>query len=109
MEYDLTLLERVNPVFNTAKMTTFNLASAGDEDAALICDKLGLTEATQSSSTTTATADQKRISNIIMETRFRSTFAMAEETGIKNLVDLPCGYTSRGIICSNVCIDSNRI
>ena len=100
MEYDLTLLERVNPVFNTAKMTTFNLASAGDEDAALICDKLGLTEATQSSSTTTATADQKRISNIIMETRFRSTFAMAEETGIKNLVDLPCGYTSRGIICS---------
>lgn len=100
MEYDLSLLERVNPVFNTAKMTTFNLAAAGDKDAVLICERLGLTEETQSSSTTTASAEQVKISNITVETRFRSTFAMAEETGYKTIIDLPCGYTSRGIICS---------
>ena len=53
MEYDQALLERVNPVFNTAKMTTYNLASTGDKDAKAICDSLGLTfDTTQNSSTT---------------------------------------------------------
>lgn len=28
---DQTLLERVNPVFNTAKMTVFQLAKSGDQ------------------------------------------------------------------------------
>ena len=31
---NLNLLEQVNPVFNTAKMTVFQLASIGDKDAA---------------------------------------------------------------------------
>ncbi len=101
MEYDQALLERVNPVFNTAKMTTFDLASTGDKDAKAICDSLGLTfETTQNSSTTTTTPEQQKISGITVEIRFRSTFAMAEGTGYGTLVDLPCGYTPRGIKCA---------
>ena len=37
------LLERINPVFNTAKMTLFQLSAAGDRDAAELVKKLGLT------------------------------------------------------------------
>ena len=40
---DQNLLERVNPVFNTAKMTVFQLAAAGVEDAARVAEKLNLT------------------------------------------------------------------
>ncbi len=101
MDLDQALLERVNPVFNTAKMTTFNLASTGDKDAKAICDSLGLTfESTQNSSTTTTTPEQQKISDLTVEIRFRSTFAMAEGAGCGTLVDLPCGYTPRGIKCA---------
>lgn len=37
---DQTLLERVNPVFNTAKMTVYQLAATGNTDAAEIAKKL---------------------------------------------------------------------
>ena len=40
---DQSLLERVNPVFNTAKMTIFQLAAAGDQAAAAIAEKMNLT------------------------------------------------------------------
>lgn len=40
---DYALLEKVNPVFNTAKMTLFQLAANGDRDAAaLVKSILGL-------------------------------------------------------------------
>ena len=39
---DYTLLEKVNPVFNTAKMTLFQLAANGDRDAALLAKSMGL-------------------------------------------------------------------
>ena len=49
--FDQSVLERVNPVFNTAKMTIFQLAAAGNQDAAAIANKLGLSfEQTQNSS-----------------------------------------------------------
>ncbi len=45
---DYALLEKVNPVFNTAKMTLFQLAANGDRDAAALAESMGLTlEATQ--------------------------------------------------------------
>ena len=33
IEIDQDLLERTNPVFNTARMTLFQLAAAGHDDA----------------------------------------------------------------------------
>lgn len=90
---DQNLLERINPVFNTAKMTLFQLSAAGDQDAVNISDKLGLTlESTNRVSTL-----EEMIHNIIvLETRFRTMGALAEETGFTE-VDLPCGYTPRAI------------
>ena len=56
---DNDLLERVNPVFQTAKMTLFQLAANGDPDAAALAGAMGLTrEATQDSANTTASPEQ---------------------------------------------------
>ncbi|MBQ9002228.1 MAG: hypothetical protein IJ087_10285, partial [Eggerthellaceae bacterium] len=52
LEVDIALLERVNPVFLTAKMTLFQLAENGDPNAAALAEDMGLTrEATQNSAT----------------------------------------------------------
>ena len=90
---DQNLLERINPVFNTAKMTLFQLSAAGDRDAVRISEKLGLTL----ENTNRVSTPEEMIHNIIvLETRFRTMGALAEETGFTE-VDLPCGYTPRAI------------
>ena len=51
---DYALLEKVNPVFHTAKMTLFQLAENGDPDAVVLAESMGLTrEAAQNSANTT--------------------------------------------------------
>ncbi|MCR5404578.1 MAG: STAS domain-containing protein [Butyrivibrio sp.] len=91
---DKRLLERINPVFNTAKMTLFHLASAGDKDAIAISDKLGLTlESTQDE-----TSMEELLNNAVsLEIRFRTMGEMALKSGFPTIVDLPCGYTPRAI------------
>ena len=94
---DFALLERVNPVFQTAKMTLFQLAANGDQDAIVLAKNMGLTlEATQNSATTTASPEQVLGGTIMLETRYRTMERLAEESGC-TLVDLPCGYTPRAI------------
>lgn len=93
---DRTLLERANPVFQTAKMTLFQLAACGDEDAAVLVKRMGLTrEKTQNSSTTVASPEQILGGMIMLETRYRTIEALALRSGYA-LVDMPCGYTPRG-------------
>ena len=94
---DFALLEKVNPVFQTAKMTLFQLAANGDEDAVALAKRMGLTlEATQNSATTTASPEQVLGGTIMLETRYRTMARLAEESGY-TLVDMPCGYTPRAI------------
>ena len=94
---DYALLEKVNPVFNTAKMTLFQLAASGDADAGALARNMGLTlEATQNSATTRASAEQVLGGTIMLEIRYRTMARLAEESG-HTLVDLPCGYTPRAI------------
>ena len=93
---DQNLLERVNPVFNTAKMTVFQLAAAGEQDAVRVAEKLNLSfEKTQNSVSTTVSPEQMTTNVILVETRWRTCAAIAEKTGCKTVVDLPCGYTPR--------------
>ncbi|SFC53506.1 STAS domain-containing protein [Butyrivibrio sp. YAB3001] len=94
LNIDQELLERINPVFNTAKMTLFQLAATGDQDAINIADKLGLTlEGTQGE----MDAEELLLNSIVLETRFRTIGAMAEKTDFATKVDMPCGYTPRAI------------
>ena len=65
---DQAILEQVNPVFNTAKMTLFQLSGTGNRDAATISNKLGLTiEGTQNSATSTALPEQVLAGTITMD------------------------------------------
>ena len=94
---DYTLLEKVNPVFNTAKMTLFQLAANGDRDAATLAKSMGLTlEATQNSANTKASPEQVLGGTIMLECRYRTMACLAEESGYTP-VDMPCGYTPRAI------------
>ena len=88
------LLERINPVFNTAKMTLFQLSAAGDRDAAELVKKLGLTmKSTQGD----VTEEELLCNTIMLETRYRTMGVLAEKSGCPTEVDLPCGYTPRAI------------
>ena len=95
---DLKILERVNPVFNTAKMCLYQLAMIGDKDAIAISEKLGLEkDETQNGTETAISEDQLKVSLAMMETRYRAMEAMEKAAGCRTIVDLPCGYTPRGI------------
>lgn len=98
LEMDLTLLERVNPVFNTAKTTLYQLTGSGDTDAAAIAEKLGLTlEGTNNTENTTVLPEQLLAGMVNMEVRFKTITKLAEESQCSVIVDLPCGYTPRAI------------
>ena len=97
-EMNQEILEQTNPVFNTAKMTLFQLADSGNKDAEAICEKLGLTrEGTQNSKTTTASPEQMAAASLLIETRYRTMGVLAEKAGCDICIDLPCGYTPRAV------------
>lgn len=98
VSHDLELLERVNPVFNTAKMTLFALAASGYDSAKDMACALGLTK---EDSDRAKEPDEQTISNIVTETRFRATGTLAQQSGCGTVVDLPCGYTPRSIEFAN--------
>ena len=90
-----SILERVNPISNTGKMTLCQLAEIGDEDCILISKKLNLNY-----SSIKSVPEDKIISRIIMEVRYRTIESMFEKTGYNTLLDLPCGFISRGLSVS---------
>lgn len=97
MEIDRELLERTNPIFNTAKMTLFQLATAGHVDARALVEKLGLTlEDTQNSKTVTVDDADLFANSIVMDIRYFTNGKLAMESGLTE-VDLPCGFTPRAI------------
>ncbi len=93
-----TLLESVNPVFKTARTTLFDLSNAGDGDARILCEKMHLTaEETGSSERAEIMEESQRISELVVESRYSTISSLAMSSGADLIVDLPCGYTPRGI------------
>ena len=91
------LYEKTNPVFNTAKMTLFQLAQQGNSHAARISEKMGLTEDTQKSRSFSMAPEEEMTFRIILETRYHMMGSLAKDSGFPVFVDLPCGYTPRAI------------
>jgi anti-anti-sigma factor len=94
---DQALLEKTNPVFNTAKMTLFQMAQNGNPHAAAIVQNMGLTEDTQKSKSFSMRPEEEITFRIVLETRYRTMGKLARESGFPVHVDLPCGYTPRAI------------
>ena len=100
------LREEVNPVYNTAHSCLQIVAAVGDEDSDTLRKALGFT---------VFGADRKeRAANIppevlaalmkaipvftsMPEARFFSSNNFIRESGAKQVMDLPCGYTARGV------------
>lgn len=94
------LFEKTNPVFNTAKMTLFQLAQLGNPHAVAISAKLALTGDTQKSRSFSMSPEEEMTFRIILETRYHMMGSLARDSGFPVLADLPCGYTPRAIEAS---------
>ena len=97
IKVDTELLERANPIFNTAKMTLYQLAASGDEDSIRMVEKLGLTDSTQNSATTTSDAVKLLIESLLMDMRYHTIEKLAMAEGDFTEIDLPCGYLPKAL------------
>ncbi len=80
---DISLLERVNPIYNTVKMTLCALALAGDRDAGIISEKLGLMPGESRASTPDPLyVIQARANAVFLEIRFRTIGALAANAAL---------------------------
>ena len=98
------LRELVNPVFNTAKSCVQLDAAAGDEDARRLLDALGFEPfGAQMSKKPVPKEMLEQVKKlfpaytILVESRFQSMNRLIKHREDRAIVDLPCGYTSRGI------------
>ena len=98
------LRELVNPVFNTAKACVQLDAAVGDQDAQRLLDALGFEAFGAGVSNKVVPKELleqvRRLFpayTIVTETRFRAMNRLIDHMGDRQIVDLPCGYTSRGI------------
>ena len=94
---DGELLERANPIFNTAKMTLYQLAASGDEDSIRLVERLGFTKDTQNSATTTSDSVKLLIESLLMDMRYHTIEKLAMEEGDFTEIDLPCGYLPKAL------------
>ena len=95
---NLDVMERVNPIFNTAKTTIYLLGASGNEDAKRLSSELGLSfDTTQNANTNKTTPDTFIATMIVLETRYRTMSSLAEKSGCDTDIDLPCGYAPRAL------------
>lgn len=90
------LNERTNPVFNTAKSTMMNLCIAGDEDARLLAESLGIDAESLASGKEREVAFGVDLT-VMVETRYRTANKIISTRKEKTVIDLPCGYTPRAM------------
>jgi len=98
------LWEIVNPVFNTAKSCVQLDAAAGDEDSKQLLGALGFepfgSQTTKKPVPPEMLEQVKRLFPaymILLETRFQAMNRLIESRKDRQIADLPCGYTARGI------------
>lgn len=103
------LRELVNPVFNTAKFCLEFDAENGDTESRLLLDTLGFeSTSTQNAKqflppeTLAALRRVRPVFSTYVESRFHSVNRLIASMQDRTVVDLPCGYTARGIKMSHV-------
>ena len=99
------LREEVNPVFNTAQSCLRVSAELGDQDAKNMMEKLGISTILSQTKSDGMTPEmmtfvKQKLTpgfNIMVETRFAASTKLILDSGKVQVIDLPCGYTARGI------------
>ncbi|MCR5439328.1 MAG: hypothetical protein K6F01_07875 [Selenomonas sp.] len=86
---------RVNPVYLTAKTAVCLMEKAGIPGAAKIARALALEDKALLPKMTDA---ETILGNaLVVEAKYRTMCRLIEASGIKTVVDLPCGYTSKAM------------
>lgn len=98
------LMEEVNPVFTTAQACLLVMAEAGDEDAKKLVTKLGFDREISNIDKDALTEMEKfqRMKSVpgfltMVEARFTASSNLILSYPDRTVVDLPCGYTPRGL------------
>ncbi len=99
------LMEEVNPVYMTAQRCLQIIAELGDDDSRQLCRVLGLPTLEESFKGSDRLPEHVAealkltmpVFNAIPEARFIASTNLILSSAAKQVVDLPCGYTSRGI------------
>lgn len=98
------LRELVNPVFNTAKACLEFDANNGDTDSKCLMDMLGFVSMTDQSAKQIVPPEMLEVARRLtpvfstyVESRFHSVNRLITSMPGRTVVDLPCGYTARGI------------
>ena len=98
------LREVVNPVFNTAKSCIQLDAAAGDEDSRQLLGVLGfgnIADKADNKAVPPQLAEKVKqlfpVYAVYTESRFQVVNRLVESVSDRIVVDLPCGYTARGI------------
>jgi len=104
------LREEVNPVYNTAYSCLKILSALGDKEANELSETLGLASSGDENRANGESAKSQNPQNDnigatvfsgLIETRFFATNNFINKSGARQVVDLPCGYTPRGIKYAN--------
>ena len=86
---------RINPVYDTAKSCLTNLAKAGCGEAAALSEILNFANDTElNSSIDVGTA-------LFQEVRYKFVNHCIRQSGYKNVLDIGCGYSPRGMLLAN--------
>ena len=86
---------KINPVYDTAKNCLINLSNAGCEEAMMLGEKLNFgNDARANSSVNIGVA-------LFQEARYKFVNRCIRESGCKNILDIGCGYSPRGILLAN--------
>ena len=106
-ELDLEKLrEEVNPVYSTAQSCMQQIAKLGDADSEQLRKTRGFAEFGADSKERAAAIPPEMLSALMkampvltatIEARFFSCNNFIVSSGVRNVLDLPCGYTARGI------------
>lgn len=100
------LRQEVNPVYSTAHSCLQIVAAMGDEDSETLRKELGFSVfgadrkergVNIPAEVLAALAKAMPVFNAMPESRFFSSNNFILESGAKQVMDLPCGYTARGI------------
>ena len=88
--------EAANPVFNTAKMTSFFLAESGNKYAKKIIERTGFDEQLAYSSNPAMAAVIKP--NMVGQNiRYEAVNLFVRKAGNRNILDIACGFSPRGL------------
>ena len=98
------LREEANPVYTTAQSCLRMTAKSGDEDAVRLIRELGFSTDVTSGKPAEMPPEMLELVrkilpgfNATVEARFQAFNAFLEASDIRQIVDIPCGFTPRGI------------